>query len=153
MTTTYAVFVPTGTDKALDINQLDVATFSLISSDVTKTGVKSVYVYAAGDEEHPVTLDVNLNLGSDSGKPVARFSIRLRSWEVTSITDLEDQYRPIDVVIAWNVPGTTMRDPQGTLDLVAAAFGLLFTTVDTDPAYPLITDVMSKLAFGITSFM
>jgi hypothetical protein len=133
---------------------VDVSKFALV--DVTTDGDRQSadYIYAEGDPALPLKLHVRINSDPkfNGGVGVKRVSVRLSGWLKAhdDVSEL-DNYFPVEAVMAWNIPGTSMRDVTG-LSRMIGTLASLWAVYDVN-TYVASSARVAKTDFGIPSIL
>jgi len=148
MATVYAYTDPGGTPTEYELDVLDQSTFVLQDLRKEANGYIAEYVIASGDPAYPTTVTVKASVDpvKAGSSRKSHYSIRMAFSMSTTVGNEEPTYEPCDIVIAWNVPGTTMRATQDLMDAIGKAFTLTHGALtDKRPD----ADHLSTLAFGL----
>lgn len=124
--------MPTSGAQDVSVKILDQSDLGWQGSEKdAKTGViTSNYVFKGGDPS--ISTYVTVVTGTSPKDGVTRNSIRLSTIE-TVLDDVTDEYivnAPIEVVVAWNLPGP-VYDAAKLRDMIGTAYSLTFNTLTT----------------------
>jgi hypothetical protein len=98
-----------------------------IETDAKSGLIRVVYVYNDGDPTLETT--VSLQTSVDSAGRV-RSSILLKSWQTVVIDTADPVVEPIEVQLAWILPGPSLDSTQ-MLRMIGTAYALAFNGVTT----------------------
>lgn len=103
------------------------------------------YVYADGDPEDETTLIVRRQY--DVKNDVTRTSLRLSTMLYDDADDTVAR-RPVEALLAYNVPGVHDHDPVEVQTLLSCVYGCMAGSFDGTSGVP-DPDIMTNLDFGI----
>lgn len=118
-------------DPALSVTLTGVerTEFAMVSSSVAENRISASYVNTKSNMDYPVTLSVSSIYDPKglSGHGITRNSLRYGAYEkISDSVAGTDSYFPVEVVIAWNVPGKTIHDELGLLKMMNDLFSFFF---------------------------
>jgi len=130
MTTVVALANMPSSPTDVAVNFLDQSLLKFRSSSSTPDGLtyQAEYVLASGDPTLETTVSAKIIV--DVKNNVNRISLRLRTVQTVTVDSVLTETAPIEVVLAWNVPGI-MEDSAKVMAMIGTTFALAFDGVTT----------------------
>lgn len=127
MTTTVTLQVPTLEDYDLKIKRIPVADLADFSAKNQQPESDNsdivIYTYGAGDAADVLTIIAKRQYVEK--RDISNMSIRVSALTKSVVTETGDtSYDPIEVVLAWNIPGKYSKDADFVVEMMSIAMSI-----------------------------